>query len=80
MADIELVIKIPKERYKDIQRIASVQLKKRTDTVEQIIANGIPLEEIPNPCIECSQNCCVCELNGENCECQKVFMIKENKQ
>lgn len=43
------------------------------------IKNGTPLEEIPNPCIECSQNCCVCELNGEKCECQKVYVVKENK-
>ena len=41
------------------------------------IKNGTPLEEIPNPCIECSQNCCVCELNGEKCECQKVYVVKE---
>ena len=44
------------------------------------IKNGTPLEEIPNPCIECSQNCCVYELNGEKCECQKVYVVKENKQ
>lgn len=44
------------------------------------IKNGAPLEEIPNPCIECSQNCCVCELNGEKCECQKVYVVKESKE
>ena len=44
------------------------------------IKNGTPLEEIPNPCIECSQNCCVCELKGEKCECQKVYVVKENKE
>lgn len=44
------------------------------------IKNGTPLEEIPNPCIECSQNCCVCELNGEKCECQKVYVVKESKE
>lgn len=44
------------------------------------IKNGTPLEEIPNPCIECSQNCCVCELNGEKCECQKVYVVKDSKE
>lgn len=43
----------------------------------KIIANGTPLEEIPNPCIECSQNCCVSDLNGEKCSCQKIYVLKE---
>jgi hypothetical protein len=49
-------------------------------TIADAIKNGRLLEEIPNPCIECSQNCCVCELNGEKCECQKVYVVKENKE
>lgn len=40
---MKLIIDVPEERYTDIQRIASVQLNKRTPTVEQIIANGTPL-------------------------------------
>ena len=44
------------------------------------IKNSTPLEEISNPCIECSQNCCVCKLNGEKCECQKVYVVKESKE
>lgn len=41
---IEIVIKIDDERYKDIQRIAEVQLdRSRFQTAEQIIANGTPL-------------------------------------
>lgn len=40
---MKLVIDIPEERFTDIQRIASVQLNRRTPTVEQIIANGTPL-------------------------------------
>lgn len=41
---MEIVIKIDDERYKDIQRIAEVQLdRSRFQTAEQIIANGIPL-------------------------------------
>lgn len=76
MADIELVIKIPEEYYKAIMKIPANQ-----STADMlIIKNGTPLEEIPNPCIECSQNCCVCELNGEKCECQKVYVVKENKE
>lgn len=48
--------------------------------IMKAIYDGTPLEEISNPCIECSQNCCVCELNGEKCECQKVYIVKENKE
>ena len=41
---MEIVIKIDDERYKDIQRIAEVQLDRgRFQTAEQVIANGIPL-------------------------------------
>ena len=40
---MKIVIDIPEERYKDIQRIAEVQLNRRTPTVEQIVANGTPL-------------------------------------
>lgn len=40
---MQLVIDIPEKRYKDILRIAEVQLDMRTDTVEQIIAEGTPL-------------------------------------
>ena len=38
---MQIVIDIPEERYKDIQRIASVQLDRgKFQTAEQIIANG----------------------------------------
>ena len=41
---MKIVIDIPEERYKDIQRIAEVQLGlARFQTAEQIIANGTPL-------------------------------------
>jgi hypothetical protein len=41
---MEIVIKIDDERYKDIQRIAEVQLDRgRFQTAEQVIANGTPL-------------------------------------
>lgn len=40
---MKIVIDIDEERYKDIQRIAEVQLDRRTDTVEQIVAKGTPL-------------------------------------
>ncbi len=40
---MKIVIDITEERYKDIQRIAEVQLNRRTPTVEQIVANGTPL-------------------------------------
>ena len=40
---MQVVIKIDEARFKDIQRIAEVQLDMRTDTVEQLIAKGTPL-------------------------------------
>lgn len=41
---MEIVIKIDDERFRDIQRIAEVQLDRgRFQTAEQVIANGIPL-------------------------------------
>ena len=41
---MKIVIDIPEDRYKDIQRIASVQLENyHFQTAEQIIANGTPL-------------------------------------
>lgn len=41
---MKVVIDVSENRYKDIQRIASVQLNdSRFKTAEQIIANGIPL-------------------------------------
>ena len=43
---MKLIIDIPEERYKDIKRIASVQLEMRTDTAEQIIANGTPFDSV----------------------------------
>lgn len=40
---MQVVIKIDEARFRDIQRIAEVQLNRRTDTVEQLIAKGTPL-------------------------------------
>lgn len=42
---MKIVIDIPEERYKDIQRIAEVQLDRLTDTVEQIVAKGTPIKQ-----------------------------------
>ena len=43
---MKIIIDIPKARYKDIQRIASVQLENyHFKTAEQIIANGTPLPD-----------------------------------
>ena len=42
---MRIVIDIPEDRYKDIQRIASVQFENyHFQTAEQIIANGVALE------------------------------------
>lgn len=41
---MQIVIDIPEDRYKDIQRIAEVQLdRNHFQTAEQIIANGVAL-------------------------------------
>ena len=40
---MQIVIEIDEERFDDIQRIASVQTERRTETVEQIIAKGVVL-------------------------------------
>ena len=77
MADIELVIKIDEGIYKSSKQECAENDSLIIDNFTLTIGNGIPLAEIPNPCIECSQNCCVCELNGEKCECQKVYVLKE---
>lgn len=42
---MKIVIDIPEERYKDMQRIAEVQLdRNHFQTAEQIIANGVPVD------------------------------------
>ena len=43
---MKLIIELDENRFKDIQRIASIQIRRRNLTCEQIIANGIPLEDI----------------------------------
>lgn len=40
---MQIVIDIDEKRFRDIQRISTVQLKRRTPTLEQVIANGTPL-------------------------------------
>lgn len=42
---MQVLIKIDEARFNDIQRIAEVQLDRRTDTVEQLIANGTPIPD-----------------------------------
>ena len=45
---MQIVIDIPEARYKDIQRIAEVQLESNHfQTAEQIIAKGVPIEREP---------------------------------
>ena len=40
---MKLIIELDEKQFKDIQRIASIQIRRRSLTCEQIIANGIPL-------------------------------------
>ena len=45
---MQIVIEIDEARYKDIQRIAEVQLEStHFQTAEQIIAKGVPIEREP---------------------------------
>lgn len=44
MKKIKLIIDIDEKRFRDIQRIASIQIRRRSLTCEQIIANGKPLQ------------------------------------
>lgn len=45
---MQIVIEIDEARYKDIQRIAEVQLESNHfQTAEQIIAKGVPIEREP---------------------------------
>ena len=45
---MQIVIEIDEARYKDIQRIAEVQLESNHfQTAEQIIAKGVPIEQEP---------------------------------
>jgi hypothetical protein len=43
---VKLIIEIPKDRYTDILRIADVQIIRRMPTLEQVVAHGIPLDDI----------------------------------
>ena len=43
---MKIVIEIDEARFKDIQRIAEVQLERNHfQTAEQIIAKGVPIEQ-----------------------------------
>ena len=42
---MKLIIELDEKQFKDIQRIASIQIRRRSLTCEQIIANGTPLSE-----------------------------------
>ena len=43
---MQIIIDIPEKRYKEIQRIAEVQLEmSHFQTAEQIIAKGVPIEQ-----------------------------------
>lgn len=44
---MKLIIDIDEDRYEDTKRIASVQMNYRAPTIEQIVANGTPLEQEP---------------------------------
>ena len=68
---MKLLIEIDKETYSGIKDLCI--LAKYIDNTIKAILDGTPLEEIPNPCIECSQNCCVRELNGEKVDVIRYY-------
>ena len=72
---MKIVIDIPEEVYKSIQDNDYCGISNAD--MYNAVKNGTLLEEITNPCIECSQNCCVSDLNGEKCSCQKIYVLKE---
>lgn len=53
---VKLIIEIPKDRYTDILRIADVQIVRRMPTLEQVVAHGIPLDDVKAE-IEASMYC-----------------------
>lgn len=44
---MKLMINIDEKQFRDIQRISEVQLKRRTPTLEQVVANGTLIEQEP---------------------------------
>lgn len=48
---MKVVIEIDETRFKDVQRIAKVQANYHFKTAEQIIANGVPIEQGMSDCI-----------------------------
>lgn len=66
---MKVVIDVPEERYKDIQRIAGVQLDRRTDTVEQIVAKGTPIEQTDGV---------ITELEKIKAEIEKIILFEES--
>lgn len=65
---MQIVIDIPEERYKDIQRIAWVQLEyHHFKTAEQIIANGTPLPKGHGRLIDADKT--ISKICGGSCGC-----------
>ena len=75
---MKIVIDIPERAYELLNNEGVDWLG--AEYILGAVANGTPLEEIPNPCIECSQNCCVSDLNGEKCSCQKIYVLAESEE
>ena len=83
---MQIVIEIDKARYKDIQRIAEVQLESNHfQTAEQIIAKGVPIEREPKTghwiedeyemevrCSECGEENDECSKYCPNCGAKMV--------
>lgn len=68
---MKIVIDIDKDRFKDIKRIASVQMNYRTPTIEQIVANGTPLPKEHGRLMILSEDALKENLIDLDCSCQK---------
>lgn len=67
---MQIVIDISEERFKDIQRIAEVQLESNHfQTAEQILAKGIPIEQEPKTGHWIAQDIHNCHTNFRCSEC-----------
>lgn len=70
---MKIVIEIDDARFKDIRRIACVQLENHHfKTVEQIIANGTPLPKSHGDLIDKSELTTVTEIKPDGSECTYV--------
>ena len=65
---MKLIIELDEKQFKDIQRIASIQIRRKSLTCEQIIANGTPLPKGHGRLIDADKLVYDCSLGGGGCD------------